>query len=206
VERLLRRGFASFRRCHALARRDGEKHPTRDGWKSREIARLHRVHGTVGRGLGSTTAPAASVCAYAPWEIALTILLNSGWLAWIFARIKCLRAQSRAGSRVVLGDAGYGDGAAFREELEKRELRYAVGVLPQAGVWLKPPKIAYHCWVFRAVAGAGTGAVRGTIVKSGSATFCNLPFIPANASFSSNTWARPRSRVCSSGWYVVPRG
>ena len=28
--------------------------------------------------------------------------------------------------RVVLGDAGYGDGAEFREELEKRELRYAV--------------------------------------------------------------------------------
>lgn len=43
--------------------------------------------------------------------------------------------------RVVLGDAGYGDGTEFREELEKRELKYAVGVLPQVGVWLKPPKI-----------------------------------------------------------------
>ena len=43
--------------------------------------------------------------------------------------------------RVVLGDAGYGDGTEFREELEKRELRYALGVLPQVGVWLKPPKI-----------------------------------------------------------------
>ena len=42
--------------------------------------------------------------------------------------------------RVVLGDAGYGDGTEFREELEKRELRYAVGVLPQVGVWLKPPR------------------------------------------------------------------
>ncbi len=43
--------------------------------------------------------------------------------------------------RVVLGDAGYGDGTEFREELEKRKLKYAVGVLPQVGVWLKPPKI-----------------------------------------------------------------
>jgi SRSO17 transposase len=43
--------------------------------------------------------------------------------------------------RVVLGDAGYGDGTEFREELEKRELKYAVDLLPQVGVWLKPPKI-----------------------------------------------------------------
>ena len=43
--------------------------------------------------------------------------------------------------RVVLGDAGYGDGTEFREELEKRELKYAVGVQPQVGLWLKPPKI-----------------------------------------------------------------
>ena len=43
--------------------------------------------------------------------------------------------------RVVLGDAGYGDGTEFREELERRQLKYAVGVLPQVGVWLKPPKI-----------------------------------------------------------------
>ena len=42
---------------------------------------------------------------------------------------------------VVLADAGYGDGTEFREELEKRGLAYAVGVTPQAGVWLKPPKI-----------------------------------------------------------------
>src|SRR6267154_1255833 len=43
--------------------------------------------------------------------------------------------------QVVLADAGYGDGTEFREELEKRELKYAVGVLPQVGVWLKPPKL-----------------------------------------------------------------
>ena len=44
--------------------------------------------------------------------------------------------------RVVLGDAGYGDGTEFREALERRELNYAVGVLPQVGVWLQPPKIS----------------------------------------------------------------
>jgi len=43
--------------------------------------------------------------------------------------------------RVVLADAGYGDGTEFREELEKRLLNYAVGVSPQLGVWLKPPKL-----------------------------------------------------------------
>src|SRR6266852_6858821 len=44
--------------------------------------------------------------------------------------------------RVVLADAGYGDGTEFREELEKRELPYAVGVMPQVGVWLKPHKLS----------------------------------------------------------------
>jgi SRSO17 transposase len=43
--------------------------------------------------------------------------------------------------QVVLADAGYGDGTEFREELEKRGLAYAVGVTPQVGVWLQPPKL-----------------------------------------------------------------
>lgn len=42
--------------------------------------------------------------------------------------------------RVVLADAGYGESTEFRESLEQRQLRYAVGVGPQVGVWLKPPK------------------------------------------------------------------
>ena len=42
--------------------------------------------------------------------------------------------------RVVLADAGYGESTEFREALEQRHLRYAVGVGPQVGVWLKPPK------------------------------------------------------------------
>jgi SRSO17 transposase len=44
-------------------------------------------------------------------------------------------------ARVVVADAGYGDGTEFREELEKRGLSYAVGVGPNTGVWLKPPKL-----------------------------------------------------------------
>jgi DDE superfamily endonuclease len=32
-----------------------------------------------------------------------------------------------AEDRIVVADAGYGDVTSFREELEKRQLRYAVG-------------------------------------------------------------------------------
>jgi SRSO17 transposase len=42
--------------------------------------------------------------------------------------------------RIVLADAGYGEATEFREALEERSLRYAVGVAPQVGVWIKPPK------------------------------------------------------------------
>jgi SRSO17 transposase len=43
--------------------------------------------------------------------------------------------------RIVLGDAGYGEATEFREGLEERGLRYAVGIAPQTGVWAKAPKI-----------------------------------------------------------------
>jgi SRSO17 transposase len=42
--------------------------------------------------------------------------------------------------RIVVADAGYGDVTAFREGLENRELRYAVGVQSNTGVWLEPPR------------------------------------------------------------------
>jgi SRSO17 transposase len=41
--------------------------------------------------------------------------------------------------RIVVADAGYGDVTAFREGLEGRRLRYAVGVQSNTGVWLEPP-------------------------------------------------------------------
>jgi SRSO17 transposase len=43
--------------------------------------------------------------------------------------------------RVVLADAGYGEATEFRDALEERDLRYAVGIAPNVGVWAKPPKI-----------------------------------------------------------------
>src|SRR6202142_4754642 len=42
--------------------------------------------------------------------------------------------------RVVLADAGYGGSTEFRQPLERRQLRYIVGVAPQVGAWLEPPK------------------------------------------------------------------
>ena len=43
--------------------------------------------------------------------------------------------------RIVLADAGYGEATEFRDALEERGLRYAVGIAPQVGVWTKAPKI-----------------------------------------------------------------
>ena len=42
--------------------------------------------------------------------------------------------------RIVVADAGYGDVTAFREGLESRKLRYAVGVQSNTGVWLEAPR------------------------------------------------------------------
>ena len=42
--------------------------------------------------------------------------------------------------RIVVADAGYGDVTAFREALETRKLRYAVGVQSNTGVWVAPPR------------------------------------------------------------------
>jgi SRSO17 transposase len=61
------------------------------------------------------------------WELALEIIDQiRGW---------------GLADQVVLADAGYGDSTEFREELEKRSLAYAVGITPQVGVWLQPPKL-----------------------------------------------------------------
>lgn len=43
--------------------------------------------------------------------------------------------------RMVLADAGYGEVTEFRDALEERDLRYAVGLAPHVGVWTKPPPI-----------------------------------------------------------------
>jgi CBS domain-containing protein len=59
------------------------------------------------------------------WELALEMIDQArGW---------------KLTDRIVVADAGYGDVTAFREELEKRKLRYAVGVQSTTGVWVEPP-------------------------------------------------------------------
>ena len=51
------------------------------------------------------------------WELALDIIDQiRGW---------------GLADRVVLADAGYGESTGFRQELERRQLRYIVGVAPQ---------------------------------------------------------------------------
>src|SRR5437763_1846792 len=46
--------------------------------------------------------------------------------------------------QVILADAGYGDITDFRRGLQKRHLRYAVGVTRQVRVGLEPPLIIEH--------------------------------------------------------------
>ena len=60
------------------------------------------------------------------WELALEMIDQArGW---------------KLADRIVVADAGYGDVTAFREELEKRQLSYAVGVQSNTGVWVEPPR------------------------------------------------------------------
>ncbi|MCI0421388.1 MAG: IS701 family transposase [Acidobacteria bacterium] len=42
--------------------------------------------------------------------------------------------------QIVLADTGYGDATAFREQLEARNLAYAVGVPSNLTVWRRPPR------------------------------------------------------------------
>ena len=60
------------------------------------------------------------------WRLALALIDEA--LAWGLAR-----------PEAVLADAGYGETAAFREELAQRELPYAVGITRQVTVWTEPP-------------------------------------------------------------------
>ncbi len=51
------------------------------------------------------------------------------------------RMWARMPGRIVIADAGYGETPEFREALEERSLRYAIGIAPQVGVCTKAPKI-----------------------------------------------------------------
>ena len=61
------------------------------------------------------------------WELALELIDQArGW---------------GLANRIVLADGGYGECTEFRDELEKRDLRYVVGIAPQVGAWTEPPKV-----------------------------------------------------------------
>ena len=61
------------------------------------------------------------------WELALEMIDQARGWEWA--------------DRIIVADAGYGDGTAFREELEKRMLPYAVGVPSNTGVGREPPRL-----------------------------------------------------------------
>lgn len=91
-------------------------------------------------------------------------------------------------ARVVLADAGYGDGTEFREELEKRGLSYVVGVMPNTGGWLKPPKLTLA---------KSTGKGRPPrAVRYGS----QRPNTVAEAATQAKGWKKIRWREGSKGW------
>ena len=62
------------------------------------------------------------------WELALWRMLIDQARGW------------KLPDRIVVADAGYGDVTTFREALETRNLRYAVGVQSTMGVWVEPPR------------------------------------------------------------------
>ena len=90
--------------------------------------------------------------------------------------------------RVVLGDAAYGEPTAFREELEKRGLRYALGIQSNVGIWMKPPK---------RIAGkpAGMGRPR-TAWDYGE----QKPVSLKDAALKAKGWKTIRWREGSKGW------
>jgi SRSO17 transposase len=67
------------------------------------------------------------------WRLALALLDEA--LAWGMPK-----------PPVVLADASYGEVTAFREELEERDLAYAVGISKALAVWPEPPGGAIPVW------------------------------------------------------------
>jgi SRSO17 transposase len=67
------------------------------------------------------------------WRLALALLDEA--LAWGLPK-----------PPVVLADASYGEVTAFREDLEERDLAYAVGISKALAVWPEPPGGAIPAW------------------------------------------------------------
>jgi SRSO17 transposase len=90
--------------------------------------------------------------------------------------------------RIVLADAGYGEATEFRDALEERGLRYAVGIAPQAGVWRKPPRIEVPAY-----GGRGAPPKKWDYGKQ-------RPGSAKDVALESRGWKKIRWRAGSKGW------
>lgn len=90
--------------------------------------------------------------------------------------------------QVVLADAGYGDATELREGLEQRGLAYAVGITPQTGVWLKPPKLT--------VPAAKPMGRPPSAVRYGT----QRPVAVREAALQAKGWKKVRWREGTKGW------
>jgi SRSO17 transposase len=89
-------------------------------------------------------------------------------------------------SGVVLADAGYGETTEFREALETRQLRYAVGIASTVRVWTKPPRLRK---------GPGRGR-RTTVYQYGD----QRPDAVREVAEKARGWKQVRWREGTKGW------
>jgi SRSO17 transposase len=108
------------------------------------------------------------------WELALELIDQSR--SWGLA------------DRIVLADGGYGESTEFRDELEARDLRYAVGIGPNVGVWTMPPKTKIPEY-------SGRGA-RPTKHVYGD----QRPIAVKDVALKAKGWKKVRWREGSRGW------
>ena len=89
---------------------------------------------------------------------------------------------------VVLADAGYGETTEFRQGLEARHLRYAVGIPSTVTVWTKPPRVR-----------KGRGrARRSTVYHYDVQRPCGVREVAARVP----RWKQVRWREGSKGWLL----
>jgi len=91
-------------------------------------------------------------------------------------------------NRIVVADAGYGDTTEFREELEARQLPYAVGISSTTGVWSKPPQAQVPRYQ-----GRGGPPTRYAYGKQ-------RPTSAQEAAVQAKGWKRIRWRQGTKGW------
>jgi SRSO17 transposase len=106
------------------------------------------------------------------WQLALELIDEArGW------GLRC---------GVVLADAGYGESTEFRQELETRQLPYALGIPCTLRVWPKPPRL-------RPAPGRGR---RSTVYHYGEQRPCAVREVATRA----RGWKQVRWREGKKGW------